>query len=245
MDIQKDPPSLSSLYDVGTGPTKRRKLTTSHDFLTVRRNMEVYGRGVLRQPQYRTSIQHPKSAVSMPELPPREHVNQLLHRYGISFQKALPILEWTSFRQQCEEAYQQGSLENAAPEWVAVFFAVLACSSLHGDQEQGKRYIATVKAVANFWTDNLTIDHARSAYLTSVFFIETNSMSAGWTSLGYAIRIAQDLGLHKETTSRSSIEEELRRHLWWCLYATDRYAHTFHPSIRYTVKLTAIQPFIA
>ena len=222
MDVQRDSALLSSRYDVKTGPTKRRKLTTSHDFSAVRRNMETYGHGVLKQPRFWMSTQRRKSAVPMPELPPQEHVSQLLHQYAISFQKTLPIFEWSAFRQQCEEVYQVGSLEKAAPEWVAVFFAVLACSCLHGDKEQGKRYIENVKAVANFWADELTIDDARSAYLASVFFIETNSMSAGWTSLGYAVRIAQDLGLHKETTSRSSVEEELRRQLWWSLCATDR-----------------------
>ncbi|MCJ1244922.1 hypothetical protein MMC30_002123 [Trapelia coarctata] len=222
MDMQRDSAPLSSLYDMGRGPTKRRKLTTSHNFSTVRRNMETYGRGVMKQPQFRRPSQEPKSTVPMPELPPWEQVNQLLREYGTFFQNALPILEWSSFRQQCEGAYQEGSLENAARAWVAVFFAVLACASLRGDQEQGKRYIETVKTVANFWADDLTIDHARSAYLMCAFFIETNSTSAGWTSLGYAIRIAQDLGLHKEITSRSLIEEELRRRLWWSLYVTDR-----------------------
>lgn len=217
-----DSPSISSPYDIGAGPTKRRKLTTSHDFSAVRRNMENYGRGVMKKPKHRTSSHRTRSAMPMPELPPREHVDQLLYQYGITFQMALPVLDWSSFSRQCEEIYQQGSLRNAAPEWAAVFFAVLACASLQGDHEQGRRYIETVKTVANLWADDLTIDHARSAYLTSVFFIETNSISAAWTTLGYAIRIAQDLGLHEVMASRLSVEEELRRRLWWCLHLTDR-----------------------
>ena len=206
---------------MGTGPPKRRKLTTSHDFSSVRQNMEASGRGVMKKPQSRTS-QRLRSTMRMPELPPREHVNELLYHYGTFFHKALPILEWPSFRQQCEKVFQQGSMENAAPDWAAVFFAVLACASLRRDQEQGRRYIQIVQAVTNFWAEDLTINNARSAYLTSVFFIETNSMSAGWTALGYAIRIAQDLGLHREITSRSRYEDELRRRLWWSLYACDR-----------------------
>lgn len=217
-----DSPSLSSPYNTGAGHTKRRKLTSSHDFSAVRRNMEIYGRGVLKKPTARTFPQRTRSVIPIPELPPREHTNQLLYHYGTVFQNALPLLDWPSFSRQCEEIYQQGSLRNAAPEWAALFFAVLACASLRGDHEQGKRYIETVKIVTDLWADDLTIDHARSVYLTSVFFIETNSISAAWTTLGYAIRIAQNLGLHKQTASRSSIEEEPRRGLWWCLHLTDR-----------------------
>lgn len=240
-----DSPSLSSSYDMGTGRTKRRKLTTSHNFSAVRRNMETYGRGVLKKPVHQTTSRHTRSAMPMLELPPREHVNQLLCQYGLTFQKALPVLDWPSFSRQCEEIYQQGSLRNAAPEWAAVFFAVLACASLRGDHEQGKRYIETVKTVANLWADDLTIDHARSAYLTSVYFIETNSISAAWTTLGNAIRIAQDLGLHKEIGSTSPVEEELRRRLWWCLYITDRWVHDSHLFTHYTLKLTVIQASLA
>ena len=74
----------------------------------------------------------------------------------------------------------------------------------------------------DFWIDSPTLDHVIGAILTSVCFLETNRRSAGWTTLGYALRVAQDLGLHRENATTSLEKAETRRRVWWAIYAFDR-----------------------
>jgi hypothetical protein len=206
--------------------SKRRKIAThqeSHDFSAVRRNMELYGEGIVKKPW--SHERHPmlQAAATVPELPPKGQTDRLLEDYCMCFQLCLPVFHWSSFSQQCEEVYQRGSLHHASRDWIGVFFAVLACASLRGDQEQGKRFSETAKATVDFWTDNPTIDSVRCVYLTSIFQNETNARSAGWMALGHAIRMAQDIGLLKDYTGSSQFEEDMRRRMWWTLVVSDRY----------------------
>ena len=223
-----DPPRTFTetppLHDPGLGPSKRRKLTTTaHNFSAVRQNIQVYGRGVVESPHSRTSARNPAAVASVPELPGREHADHLLHEYQNSFQLCLPVLQWSSFTQQYEEVYRQGTLQNTPSDWTAVFFAVLCCASLHTNQEEGRKYHEIVKTLVDFWADDLSIEHVRCVFLTSIYLNEINSRSAGWTTMGYAIRIAQDIGLHRRMIYATPLEQELRSRLWWCIYVSDRY----------------------
>ncbi|MCJ1392311.1 hypothetical protein MMC18_005178 [Xylographa bjoerkii] len=210
-----------SLVDPAFGSSKRRKLTASHDFATVRRNMETYGNGVVRVPGRRVS--HEAHAMTpIPELPSRFLADRLLEDYRTSFQVTLPILDWPAFVRQYEDVYEQGTLRNTPRSWIAVLFAVLACGYLRENLIEGKRLIEVAKSAMVFLENDLTIDHARSAILISLFLTETNERSAGWTALGHAIRVAQDIGLHRETMSGSSEEDEKRRRIWWSIYVSDR-----------------------
>ena len=72
------------------------------------------------------------------------------------------------------------------------------------------------------WDEDLSLDHARCALLVSILLVELNFKSAGWIWLGNAVRIAQDIGLHHESQAWSSAEDEMRRRVWWSIYACDR-----------------------
>ncbi|MCJ1285244.1 hypothetical protein MMC26_004584 [Xylographa opegraphella] len=210
-----------SWVDPTLGSSKRRKLTASHDFATVRRNMETYGIGVVRVPGRRTS-REPSSMTSVPELPLRSLADRLLEDYRTSFQTTLPILDWPDFFRKYEDVYEQGTLRNTPRSWIAVLFAVLACGCLRESWTKGKRFIEMAKSAMVFLENDLTFDHARSAILTSLFLTEINERSAGWIALGHAIRVAQEIGLHRETISGSSEEDEQRRRIWWSIYVSDR-----------------------
>ena len=115
--------------------------------------------------------------------------------------------------------------------WVALFFAVLACGTLqtldslpHSPKAEveGMSYLDTSARALNNWTDEMVIDHARASLLISIFATEVNLKSAGLVWLGSAVRIAQDIGLHCETGPWPVVEGEIRRRVWWAIYAWDR-----------------------
>lgn len=52
--------------------------------------------------------------------------------------------------------------------------------------------------------------------------MEINCKSASWTWLGSTVRIAQDIGLHRESGPWGVVENEVRRRVWWGIYVWDR-----------------------
>ena len=207
-----------------SGPNKRRKVTATHDFSVIQRNVENYGRGIVRAP---TSVEPrgngPSSPAPTPELPP-QHVGEYLFRdYGAMLQPAFPFLHWPTTMQKFDQAYREGSLSRIPSDTAAVIFGIFACGSLREHPEDGKKYFDTARVLMNFWTTAPTMDLIRAAMLCGIFSVETNNRSAGFTLMGYAVRAAQEIGLHHRIATRSVAEEEKRYQLWWSLYCTERY----------------------
>lgn len=121
-----------------------------------------------------------------------------------------------------EEVYRDGSLKGATRIWSALLFAVFGCSNLNRSWKDCQSFLETSKTLLDVWTEDLTLDHVRSALLASIVLVEMNLKSAGWTWLGCAIRISQDIGLHRQTGTRASVDEETKKRIWWSLYSCDR-----------------------
>jgi hypothetical protein len=109
-------------------------------------------------------------------------------------------------------------------------FAIFAMGALHSLDpkinrfQDGKRFLVESMKLIDVWQDHFAVDQSRAALLVSMFLNEINIKSAAWIWLGSATRIAQDIGLHVETGPWPRIEGEMRKRLWWGLYAWDRYA---------------------
>lgn len=67
-------------------------------------------------------------------------------------------------------------------------------------------------------------DMVVSLGLLSVYLAETGSQAEAWILVGRAIRMAQDIGLHRSPEKlRLSVREwDDRRCIWWCLYILER-----------------------
>jgi len=121
--------------------------------------------------------------------------------------------------------------------WGALLFAVFACGTLHRSWTEGQRYLGISGSLIDLWTEDLTLDHARTALLSSIFLVEMNLISAGWTWIGYAVRISFDIGLHCELGTWPPIEAEMRRCVWWCVYSCDWYDRA-PAALRYQLTIT-------
>ena len=211
---------------IDTAQRKRSKPIVKQDLSRVRASLRKVGIGVFKPPYpHRQLLSCPKLSTSvLPGLPSRHVADEILAQYHASFHATLPILHWPSFIQQYEAVYQEGSLRAVQRIWGALLFAVLGCGTLHRGSQDGQNYLELSKSLIDPWDEDLSLDHTRCALLISILLVEMNSKSAGWVWLGNAVRMAQDIGIHCESQARSTVEDEMRRRVWWSIYACDRSA---------------------
>ena len=225
-DVPRNRPVVyRSQTQLGSIPSfpEHQKSNLRADFSKARRNLVTHGQGVIKSPFSQSpAFPPPTPKKGLPQLPPRYLADTLMQKYFESIPNALPILHWQSFTQQYENVYQKGSFQFVPHAWAALFFAMLACGSLYDRRGSGQTFLEISQDMMDFWTDSPTLDHVASALLTSLYFLETNRRSAGWTMLGYALRAAQDLGLHREKTYTFADDGEICRRVWWSVYIFDR-----------------------
>lgn len=234
MDVDKqavDVPTLN-LPDIVPSSERKHGPPPMGNFDHVRKNIRIYSRGIFKAPPpYRPTVPQASYPSSNLVLPQRQITDQLLSQYYASYHRFAPLVHWPTFQVEVDKIYAAGSFQGAPQIWVSVFFAILACGTLHTTDSspglptpdvEGKTFIDIAQRSINTWSDDMTIDHARTTLLTSIFLTEMNLKSAGWVWLGSAVRIAQDIGLHHETGPWPVVEGELRRRVWWTIYSWDR-----------------------
>ena len=216
--------SAEHVSEVKNGQTKRTKPIIKQDLSRVRASLRKVGVGVFKPPfPYNLqALSQTKPDNGLPALPPKHIADEILGQYRATFHATLPVLHWPSFVQQYEAVYREDSLHSVNRIWGALLFAVLGCGTLHRVRQDGQRFLDSSKSMVDPWDEDLSLDHARCAVLISILLVELNFKSAGWIWLGNAVRIAQDIGLHHEAQSWPSAEDEMRRRVWWSIYACDR-----------------------
>ncbi|KAI7213294.1 hypothetical protein KC333_g6669 [Hortaea werneckii] len=203
---------------------------TMEGFEHVRRNLRDISRGIYKPPPpYRVPAEQPLYGHSNTPLPPKQTADRLLSHYKGSVHVYAPMLHWPTFIQDYENVYRAGTFQHIRRIWVCLFFAVLGCGTLMDPQPngpvqegEGDGYIATSLRVLDMWSDELTLEHACSSLLTSIYYLENNKRSPGWLFIGAAVRIAQDIGLQNDRGPYPPFEAEMRRRVWWSIYNWDR-----------------------
>ena len=231
MGLAASSPSQSTgdLPPIGLPPPRRPKQPIVQDFSRVRSRLRTYGGSILKAPApYRQLGSQQGLPRELPDLPPKQTADRLLGQYFNHVHLQFPILHKPSFSAEYEKVYQEGTIAGMRRGWGAVLFCVFACGTLHtldpNRLQDGKEYLTKGTAMMDFWQDELSVDQAKMAFLTSVFLTEINLISAAWIWLAGAARIAQDVGLHVETGPWPAVEGEMRRRIWYSIYAFDRLA---------------------
>lgn len=218
---------MIKLPEIEYRPVRRSKAPIPQDFSDVRSNLRHYGRGILKVPTpYRQQGAESLVTANAPELPPKDLADHLLAQYFGCIHSVLPVLHWPIFITEYEKVYRSGSLLGVSTEWAAVLFGVFACGAIHTNEanreEEGKKYVRTSCGIIDVWHDNFNLDRARAALLASIFLYEVNSKSASWVWIASAVRVAQEIGLHTNSGPWPAVEGEMRKRVWWGLYAWDR-----------------------
>ncbi|KAF3273564.1 hypothetical protein TWF970_008932 [Orbilia oligospora] len=220
-----------NIPELGAEPPKRTPPPPNPNLASIRSHLRDYCRGVYRPPPpYRINGQQKQFDPPMPELPPRPVADHLLTQFNATVHNVVPILHWPTFASACEALYQHGDLSKVSPSWLSTFFAVLSCGLLFTADanilamypDRGKSFSMISRQLTDLFNDEFSIDHVRAALLMAVYLTEINCKSAAWTWLGSTVRIAQDIGLHRETGPWPVIEGEMRRRVWWGVYVWDR-----------------------
>ena len=221
---------LMNLPEAGS-MTPRRPLG-GHEFGPIRSHVRDYSRGVFKPPPpYRqTGIQPSVCKGDRLQLPRGQFIEHLINNYYETIHSIMPILHWPQFSNAWDDAKVKGDLSEVTPAWASVLFAVLALGVVYSTDlevrrlypDQGKGFIVQSQGFLDLFNDDFSMDHARGALLTSIYLTEVNCKSAAWTWLGSTVRIAQDIGLHRQSGPWPVVEGEMRRRVWWGIYAWDR-----------------------
>ncbi|KAF2015832.1 hypothetical protein BU24DRAFT_409013 [Aaosphaeria arxii CBS 175.79] len=137
-----------------------------------------------------------------------------------------PVLHEASFR----EAYEQwdNNSERADPAWLCTLLCVLLLArrvahvALTEDQE--KQWWLRVQRLLPGVMFTSSIMAVQALMLAALHLHNTNHRDACWNLTGAAIRIAFAIGLHQDrvTTMQTPLARELRKRLWWTLYAFEQ-----------------------
>ncbi|KAK0740156.1 fungal-specific transcription factor domain-containing protein [Schizothecium vesticola] len=217
------------LPEINADPRHKKRPGPMHDLGRARANLRNYSRGIWKPPvQYRPPA-NPETRDFQHLLPPKQAAELLLRSYYSSTHTMTPTLHWATFQQTFEGLYGPGAPQRVTPAFMSMFFAVLAVGRLFaGDDEvlRGCTAASLVEAARNLidpWNNEYTLDNVRALALITMALNEMNLKSAAWSSLGTAVRMAQDIGMHLEFGAWPGvIEAEMRRRTWWALYILDR-----------------------
>lgn len=231
-DMHSVAPSVPALnIPEETGPKEPRVAPPALEgFEDVRNNIRIYSKGIFKPPPpYRQFGAQPQYPHHSHPLPPKHVADRLVSHYHGSVHVYAPHLHFPTFMQEYEELYRAGTFQHCRQIWVALFYAVLACGTLMdpqpngtSEESEGAQYLDMCIKSINTWSNELAVDHIRTALLLSIYFTEINMQSPGWVWLGTAIRIAQDIGLHLDHGHYQPMEMEMRRRVWWSVYNWDR-----------------------
>jgi hypothetical protein len=220
--------------EIGSMPPRRPQAPpVEQDLGAVRSHIRDYCRGVFKPPPpYRQVAAQPVACEGMEtqHLPPNHIGEILIKHYYETVHSIIPILHWPQFAGMYDEVKMKNDIAAVSPASASVLFAVLALGAVYTTNAEvrnlypdcGKGFIEQSRQLVDLFNDEFTIDHARAALLTSIYLTELNCKSAAWTWLGSTVRIAQDIGLHRESGPWSVVEGEMRRRVWWGIYAWDR-----------------------
>jgi len=182
-----------------------------------------------------------KTTESSMMLPRRPVADGLLHSFFTFAHDFLPIFHKPAFQRRYESLWVSSapSRPNGIHEKFedGVFLATLnVCfalgslfSELIADEDRestGDEYYQRSRALTNFdICDASSLSTVRLQLVTGLYLQTTPHASRCWNVVGMAIRLAQDLGLHRDPSGHAqsdSVEVEMKRRVWYSCAVMDR-----------------------
>ncbi|CAJ0908705.1 5173_t:CDS:2 [Entrophospora sp. SA101] len=165
------------------------------------------------------------------ELPPKELCDALLNIYWNKLHPYVPFID----KSEVMEKYN--NLETNFPS-VILLYSIFALASKYIDDTSvrsnpddpitaGVPFYERAKEIIKDEFETATITTVQALLLLSIFY-QGDKGSTPWIYVGLAIRLAQDMGLHRDS-SKWNLDErqiELRKRIWWVCVLLDRFIST-------------------
>ncbi|KAI5120922.1 hypothetical protein M0805_002902 [Coniferiporia weirii] len=170
------------------------------------------------------------------EYPDRDLADKLVDAYFKRLHFLLPVMDKPSFLvayKNLMDNKNDVSYVRMRTPFIALVFAVFACAArivddvrLGDSDDGGLGMVYYERALILHYISHASIQiaHVQCIVLLSSFLCAVNCLPQAWLLVGQAVRMAQDLGLHRHSghSSIKSIEKQVRRKVFWCVYSLDR-----------------------
>lgn len=165
------------------------------------------------------------------ELPPRYAATSLIQHYINHIQVALPILDEASFYGSVDNVYNPDPRQASSfDHWIVRL--VLAIAAAAQSQQRGDTHysdaighICGAIGYAEHVLHPGSIWSIQAMLLLVVYAMLDPNHFDSWTLVGAAARSTVDLGLHQDPSKSLKVGRdklELRRRVFYCVYALDR-----------------------
>lgn len=174
----------------------------------------------------------------------RRETEALLDLFFVHVHPNIPIIYRPTFQAAFEEIWQGGVSDSLDTGWaICITVATaLGCEFQHSFWEDNNRPSTNFnrqfqQSLVHFALSKLgdlllspTLSSVQGLVVLSIYFDGANERNMSWLTIGYAIRMAVSLGLHRGETVklRASqrllpLEREIRRRTWWVLYTMEQF----------------------
>ncbi|KAL3473157.1 fungal-specific transcription factor domain-containing protein [Aspergillus californicus] len=153
-------------------------------------------------------------------------LNSLVDTYFDIVHPDFPVLHEASFREDYEIWAGSSSVKN--PVWTCTLFCVLILSrrvtSRSVPETIERLWWAQVQALLPTVLFTTNIHTVQALLLAALHLHNNNHRDACWNLTGAALHVAIAMGLHRDDIKHSQtlFQRELRKQLWWTLYAFEK-----------------------
>ncbi|KAJ9138227.1 Fungal-specific transcription factor [Pleurostoma richardsiae] len=164
------------------------------------------------------------------DLPPRNISDTLVETFFTKVHRDFPVFHRAVFQASYEGMWSP--LPETDPAWLMTLYMVFALA-LETAPDNGStqrrlaaqaRYLTKAKSLLPEVITGCTLGHVQALMLYCLLLHISRERTSCWNITGVAIRMAIAIGLHRNAANPkcSPLERELRKRVWWTLYAFER-----------------------
>ena len=163
-------------------------------------------------------------------LPAKFAATPLIQHFLNNIFTLVPVFEEAALYASVDAIYQQGDVATPWDRWIVRMVLAIACISQ--SEQRGDTHYSDAVGHVNAALENAE-DVLHPGYITSIQALVLFTINAAmdphhfdsWTLIGEASRAMIDLGIHQDPSRNVVVSKsklEVRRRVYWCVYAIDR-----------------------